>query len=64
MHIIPKPLTPADVAYYPVATPTVQEAVDLVVNPLVSTRASKAVQEAIQQRISEYVSIPTVCLVT
>lgn len=60
MHIIPRPLTPADVTCYPVATPTLQEAVDLVVNPMVPTQASKAVQEAVQLRTSWYMSIPTV----
>ena len=62
VHIIPRPLTPADVTYYPVATPTLQEAVDLVVNPTVPTCASKDVQDAIQQRISWYMSILTVYL--
>ena len=51
LHIIPKPRSPADVTRFPVAMPTIREAIRLVGDPLIETAASEAVQKAVQSRI-------------
>lgn len=51
LHIIPKPRSPADVTRFPVAMPTIQEAIRLVADPLIETAASETVQKAVQSRI-------------
>jgi hypothetical protein len=52
LHVIPQPQTPAEISRYPVATPTLREAVELVSDPATPTEAAQVVQEALLHRIS------------
>ena len=55
VHIIPKPRTPGEVRDYPVATPTLERALELVRSEEVTTRANPRVQECIKLRIARCV---------
>ena len=57
VHIIPKPRTPAEISRYPVATPTISEALRLVRSESIPTEASQQVQSCIEDRIGRYAVI-------
>ena len=51
LHIIPKPRSPAEVTVLPVSNPTIQEAVQIVLNKAIPTLASEPIQQCIQERL-------------
>ncbi|XP_076443886.1 protein ecdysoneless homolog [Babylonia areolata] len=52
LHVVPIPQSPNEVSTYPLFTPTIEEAVTLVRNPDINTRAVQPIQDALNARLN------------
>lgn len=58
LHVIPIPQTPTEVTQFPLFTPSVEEALDIICNSSLNTVAPQVVQTTLRRRIDQYVFVP------